>query len=103
MRTYTAKTLIETYRWAKAHPAGIIPIDRCERLTGDEWIAWFRKRLDEKTNRGLVGTGRKWDGIWYLEMERAARAVNTPRLRVTWVPLELRERLAHRIVNRDDY
>lgn len=102
MRTYTAKTLIETYRWAKEHPAGIIPIDRMTRLTGAEWLAWFRKKLDEKACRGLVMTGRKWEADWYWTMVRTAREVNTPRLRVYWVPAEIRERLAHRLANRDD-
>lgn len=102
MREYTAKTLIKTYHWAKAHPAGIIAIDRMERLTGTEWLAWFRKCLDKKINREIKTEGRKWEADWYWAMMRTARDVNTPILRVYWVPAELRGRLAHRIATRGD-
>lgn len=35
-------------------------------------------------------------------MARAARELNTPRLRIYWLPVELRERFRDRLVTREE-
>jgi len=99
MRQYTAKTLLQTYRWAVGHPNGVIPIDRMTQLTSEEWLTWFRQCLDRKIASYIpgYGVGRKWESDWYWQAWRIARDVNTPRLVVRWVPKEFRERLQHRL------
>lgn len=96
---YTLPELLRTYRWAVAHPEGRIMLGRIDSATGAEWLRWFRGQLDKKVSSRCwwYGVGRKWDWQWQVEAQRTARAVNTPRLVVRWVPKEFRERLAHRI------
>ena len=96
MRTYTAKQLILTYHWAQAHPEGLIPIDRFERLTGTEWLTWFRACLHKKINRTLTHAGRKWAIEWWWDMRRLAELVNTNRV-VRYIPKEYKTRLQHRL------
>jgi hypothetical protein len=100
MRQYTVKSLLATYQWANEHRDGIIPIDWCTKLTGEEWLRWFRGRVQEKVSATIpgYGKGRKWDDMWQIEAQRTARAVNTPRLAVRWIPTEFRPRLSHRLM-----
>ena len=53
--------------------------DRINRL-----LPWFNK-------------GRKWEWNYQTETRRAARALNTPRLIIHWLPSWLRPRFEHRI------
>jgi hypothetical protein len=59
----------------------------------------FRTGLHARINRHVpgYGRGRKWSTDWQREAWRTARAVNTPRLVVRWVPTEFRARLADRL------
>ncbi len=59
----------------------------------------LRYGLHDRINRHIpsFGVGRKWDHDWQREVGHTARAVNTPRLIVRWVPAHLQGRLAHRI------
>lgn len=43
------------------------------------------------------GKGRKWDAGWQIEMRRAARDLNHPRLAIHWLPTDLRGRFADRL------
>lgn len=95
-RTYTIRTLLETYKWAKAHPHGIIPIDWATQLTGTEWLRWFRQCLDAKISSTMPQVGRKWDDLWQIEAQRTARAVNSRQV-VRYVPADFCERLRHRL------
>lgn len=59
----------------------------------------IRFGLHDRINQHIpgYGVGRKWDSMWQTETMRTARAVNTPRLAVRWVPHGFRARLAHRL------
>lgn len=95
-KSYTARTLVTTYKWAKSHPTGIIPIDWCTKLTGEKWLQWFRQCLDIKISATLPRVGRKWEAQWQIEAQRTARSVNS-RFVVRWVPVEFRDRLQYRL------
>lgn len=103
-RSYTVRTLLTTHQWAREHPNGLIPIDRFERLTGDEWLRWFRRKLDEKVSSRIpqYNIGRKWDNNWQWDTRRIAEQVNTPRLIVRWAPKEFRARLQHRLTTHEE-
>lgn len=60
--------------------------------------------LDDRINRHTpgYGKGRKWDADWQNTMARAARDLNTPRLRIHWLPLDLRAKFGHLLAGRDD-
>lgn len=102
-RGYTVRQLIETHRAAKAWPqdAPFIRVDWCTVLTAREWLAWFRERLLMKIQYNGEGTTRsgwrKMQREWQVEMDRAARALNTPRLVIHWLPPDLKTRFAHRL------
>ena len=66
-------------------------------------LAELRAGLAARINRHLptYGRGRKWSDDWQRAALQTARAVNTPRLAVRWVPVDLRARLAHRISKED--
>jgi hypothetical protein len=72
--------------------------------TSGEVLRQMRAGIHDRINRhdAAFGVGRKWSHIWQIETERTARAVNTPRLRVTWAPHHLRTRLAHRLSTVND-
>ncbi len=59
----------------------------------------MRAGMHERISRHLPWweKGRKWEGQWQRDAHRTAWEVNTPRLVVRWVPMDLRKRLAHRI------
>jgi hypothetical protein len=64
-----------------------------------EILSEFRAAMHARINRHVpgYGRGRKWSSDWQIEAARTARAVNTPRLVVRWIPSDLRDRLVHRI------
>lgn len=64
----------------------------------------LREGLHDRINRRLAWSqdGRKWAPIWQRDMARAARDLNHPRLRIHWLPPELRERFGHRLATRED-
>lgn len=68
--------------------------------TGREILAEFRQAFQTRINRHMphYGQGRKWDPDWQAETLRAARELNTPRLRIYWLPKHLRDRFENRIV-----
>jgi len=65
----------------------------------------IRYGVHDRINRHIpdYGHGRKWDSNWQHDMQRAARDLNTPRLVISWLPFEIKERFAHRLRNLDDY
>lgn len=103
-RTYTAKGIVACHGFCRTHPAGGVPIDRGTVLTAEEWLRWFRERLDVKISSHIKGfeIGRKWDLDYQVEIRRAARALNTPRLVIDWLPADLKTRFAHRLRRNDD-
>lgn len=98
-RTYTAKTIVACHGFCKTHPAGGVPIDRMTVLTAEEWLRWFRERLDVKISSSMphFEQGRKWNLDYQWEIRRAARELNTPRLAIHWLPKDLKTRFAHRL------
>jgi hypothetical protein len=98
---YSINTLRLAYAWARGNPDQRLTLRRPgefdQDLTGAEWRTWFRACLDAKINRALSRRGRKEQPEWQAEMRRAARALNTPRLAIHWLPRELRARFAGRI------
>jgi hypothetical protein len=61
----------------------------------------IRSGVHDRINHHLpnYGRGRKWSYEWQVEMMRASRSLNTPRLVISWLPLEIRERFTHRLRN----
>jgi hypothetical protein len=74
-------------------------------VTGAEVLEQFRAGVHDRINchDPAYGKGRKWDPDWQAWTWRAARALNTPRLRVyaSEIPGWLRARVAHRLADRD--
>lgn len=103
-RTYTARSIVACHGWCRTHPAGGVPIDRMTVLTAEEWLRWFRERLDAKISSHIVGfeVGRKWNLDYQAEIRRAARELNTPRLAIHWLPKDLKQRFAHRLRGHDE-
>jgi len=102
---YTIRQLVQVRDWYRAHPNGRVTIREIwppETFTAAEWHAWFRRCLDRKINAALPAhEGRKHDPQWQTEMSRAARALNTPRLAIHWLPPDLRSRFTHRLMSQE--
>ena len=66
---------------------------------GREIHEQFYEGLTDRINRRIAnyGKGRKWSNEWQIETQRAARALNTPRLVIHWLPKWLLGRFGHRI------
>ena len=64
----------------------------------------LRAGMHDRINRHLAWSQetRKWSPLWQADMARAARDLNWPRLRIHWLPPELRERFGHRLASRED-
>lgn len=98
-------------RWWGSDPQG----ETAERI-----LVAFRAAIHDRINqrvpyalRGIVPQSclpqsrvqietRKTSADWQAATRRTAREVNTPRLRVSYVPAEFRGRLAHRIASEDN-
>jgi hypothetical protein len=85
IKTLPAETIIPRWNWHQNDAASV--------------LRSLRAGIHDRINKHVLGygCGRKWDQNWQVEAGRAARAVNTPRLVVGWVPVEFRARLAHRL------
>ena len=73
-------------------------------VTRETILREFEKGMHDRINKHIegYGVGRKWSDDWQRDAANAARGVNTPRLIVHWVPVELRGRLAHRIERNEE-
>lgn len=66
--------------------------------TGSEIVDQFRASLHERINRHIPGrAGRKWESNWFWEIYRAAKMLNTPRVAIHWLPVDLKSRFSHRL------
>jgi hypothetical protein len=65
----------------------------------------LREGMHDRINRALPWSqdSRKWSPLWQRDMARAARDLNHPRLVISWLPPELRERFGHRLRDPADY
>lgn len=72
--------------------------------TRERILREFEEGMHDRINRHTegYGVGRKWDSDYQRGMAHAARAVNTARLIVRYVPADLRKRLAHRLYNEEE-
>jgi hypothetical protein len=73
-------------------------------FTAAELRREFLFGVNDRINRHVpgYGIGRKWNNQWFLQMYRAAAELNRPRLRIYWLPADLKTRFAHRICTRED-
>lgn len=67
-------------------------------------LAEISRACDERINRHLpwFERGRKWEWVWQADTARAARALNTPRLVIHWLPAWLKTRFAHRLYSHEN-
>lgn len=63
----------------------------------------MRYGLHDRINKHdpAYGHGRKWANDWQRHTLQAAHALNTPRLVIDWLPIEFKERFAHRLRSHD--
>jgi hypothetical protein len=83
------------------------PETRVKCVPGQWWpgtvsdvLVELERGLHDRINMRLpgYGVGRKWQQDWQAEAARTARAANdraSRRIRMDWVPMEWRTRLAH--------
>jgi hypothetical protein len=100
-------TYLRAWKAALAAPHDAwFPRTPCSWAGGDrdQVLREFRAGIDDRINRHLpdYGRGRKWDPTWQLETLRAARALNHPRLVISWLPQWLKARYASRLWRSDD-
>jgi hypothetical protein len=69
VKTYTASSLIQTYKAARTWPPDgpFVKMDWCTTLTARQWLRWFRCALSEKINRESKPVGRKHSDVWQRE------------------------------------
>lgn len=69
--------------------------------TAGEALREFRAGMHDRINRHLpwYGRGRKWGDDWQRAATITAAHVNTPRVLVRWLPVDLRDRLKHRLAS----
>ena len=62
-------------------------------------LSSLRAGMHDRINRHVpgYGVGRKWSGDWFWSVYRTARDLNGTRVRLSWVPVEFKSRLAHRV------
>lgn len=102
---YSLRLLLQTAQWARQHPDGLIEpygLWPPQELTGRQWRAWFVGCLMQKITGAPRVPRRKDTPEWWQETVRTARALNTPRLAIHWLPPEWRARFAHRLSERGD-
>lgn len=107
-RRVSLTSYVEAWKAAKTmSPDTVLPhgLRGWSPVTVGECLAEFRDGLEERINirGGIKFTGRKHDSDWQRATTHAARELNTPRLRIHWLPSWLRERFAHRIADRSEY
>jgi hypothetical protein len=105
MPRYSSVRELKTVRdWFRDHPKGTVRIADVwpeQIYDQDQWKCWFIDCLNKKINRKGVLNGRKDDPDWQIEMKRAARQINHPRLIIDWLPRDLMKRFAHRLRGED--
>ena len=99
------RTYCESWRTLQSAPpdASITGWDHFPTRAADI-LHELRRGIHDRINRHertYYGRGRKWSDDWQRAALQCARAVNTPRLIVDWIPHDLRARLAHRLRERE--
>lgn len=97
----TVASYVKVWRMLKKEPLGRL----CKHsLTGwgvvtvEEFLAQYSAVKDARINRHIpgYGKGRKWQDQWQADARQTANLVNSKGLRVSWIPPDLRARLANR-------
>ncbi len=100
-RTVSVGQYVGAIKRAKANLAATFPssLEHWAPAKGAQIVAEFRKGLAARINAKApgYGQGRKWSEEWQVETLRAARALNTPRLAIHWLPQHLKARFAERL------
>lgn len=109
---YTPSQLVYAVRHAHIYTNDLYvsPAWPHDTMTAEQYVRWFRGRLNAKINRGLPARGKKCASDGYMsDYERhamqIAQRVNTPRLIVREREVgdvKLRARLAHRMHKPED-
>lgn len=65
----------------------------------------IRHGVHDRINRHIpaYGQSRKWSDQWQADISRASRDLNTPRLAISWLPSDLRDRFPNRLRDPSDY
>jgi hypothetical protein len=103
-RRVTLGTYVTAWRAILAKPEGLFPGFGHSPERGRHILAEIRKGLHDRINRHLpyYHKGRKWEGEWYWLTAQVARQLNTPRLRIYWLPPHLKRRFSHRLSTPND-
>ncbi len=106
-KTVSVGQYVQAWKDCKAAPVGTEynhGLCGWSPTTRERILREFEEGMHDRINRHTegYGVGRKWDSDYQRDMAHAARAVNTPRLIVRYVPTDLRKRLAHRIYKEEE-
>jgi len=101
-RTVTLGNYLKAWRAVRRAPTGT---EFKESLCGwwpasrETILQQYSDGVHDRINRHLpfYRKGRKWNQDWQRMMLQAARQLNTPRLCIHWLPMELRKRFAQRV------
>lgn len=106
--SYTAKTLVMTYKAAKQGMRIKTNNWTNPILTSEEWFKWFNKCLDEKISSNIkhYKNGRKWAYDYQIGLYRDSHNLNYynngSRLVIRYIETkELKDKFAHRIHRED--
>lgn len=117
---YSVTMLLQVKRAFDEHPNAIFTVPDLwpeQRLTKAQWHAWFVACLDEKITSKMPrtalsaprhGTANRRTRPCSIcadcaaELSRAARALNSPRLAIYWLPSCLKGRFSHRLRDNRD-
>jgi hypothetical protein len=107
-RRIALSAYVAAWKTAIIAPPGAVfsgsPSDSREPASRERVLFEFRRGLHARINRhdSAYGVGRKWSDEYQIEMIRAANDLNTPRLRIYYLPPALAVRFSHRLCRRDD-
>jgi hypothetical protein len=103
-RRVTLGTYVTAWRSILANPDADYPGFDHFPECGWHILVAIRDGLHDRINRHLPHyyKGRKWDPDWQRVTSYHARQLNTPRLRIYWLPPHLKQRFANRLARHDD-
>ena len=96
---YTLKQLKQVRQWFKDHPGGTVKVHMWPEIVmnKNQWLKWFMDCLNEKINRYEKIRGRRDCQEYFIEMIRAAREINHPRLIIDYLPRDLKIKFKNRL------
>jgi len=96
---YSIRQLKQVKAWFKENPNGTVFVHTWPEviINREQWHVWLMSCLHEKINRNEKPRGRKDCQKWFIEMRRASREINHPRLIIDYLPKDLKTRFAYRL------